>query len=93
MDVLSSHTKQELTLEAAEQIFDAVVKIEPPVIKSPTDNSTHEAIPRVRRSSILRVQTKQDYIQRMSSKQYETKNTQVECEDTLHPYDHMMLCQ
>ena len=29
----------------------------------------------------------------MSGKQYETVNTQLKCEDILHPYAHMFFCQ
>ena len=29
----------------------------------------------------------------MSGNNYETVNTQVECEDTLNPDDHLLLCQ
>ena len=39
------------------------------------------------------MQTKQDYIPSILGKQYETANTQVECEETLHPSAHMMFCQ
>ena len=90
MDIFSSLAIEYVILEAVEQIIYPVVEREPPVITSPNDNATPEATPGVIRSSRVRVQTNQEYIQLVSGKQYETTNSQVEYKETLHPDAHMM---
>ena len=55
--------------------------------------STSEETPGVHISSREIFQTKTDYIPGMSGNQYETVNTQVECEDNLHKDVHMFFCQ
>ena len=59
----------------------------------PSKIATPEEIPGVCISSRVKFQTKRDYIPSMSDKKYETVNTQVECEEALHPDTHMFLCQ
>ena len=59
----------------------------------PANISTPEEAPGVLISSQVRFQTKPYYIPSMSGKHHETINTQLECEETLHPDAHMCLCQ
>ena len=47
----------------------------------------------MRRSSWVKFQSNPDYIPSISGKNYETVNTQVEFEETLHPYSHMFIFQ
>ena len=47
----------------------------------------------VRRSYRVKIQTKSEYTPSISDKKQETINTQVECEETLHPDAHIFLCQ
>ena len=59
-----------------------------------SDNiDTPEETPGVRRSSRVKFQNKPDYIPSMPGKNYKTINIQVECEETLHPDDHIFICQ
>ena len=85
------------TLEAAEQIIDPTVPSLAegglPVTISPTKIVTPEETPGVRRFYRVKLQTKPDCISVMSFNQYETANTQVECEDTLYPDAIMFLFQ
>ena len=89
--------KEGLTLEETEQIIDlampSLVEEELPVTTSPAMLATPEEIPVVRISYRVKYQTNPDYIPSMSGNKYENVNTQVECEETLHPDIHMFLCQ
>ena len=85
--------KEYVTLETAEQIIDpAVTSLEEgelTVTIFSSKTATPEETPGVRRSSQVIFQTKPDYTPSISGNQYETVNTRVECEQTLHPDSHM----
>ena len=59
----------------------------------PTKIATPEVTPGVRISSQLILKTNPEYITSMSGKQYETINTQLEREETLHPDSYIFFCQ
>ena len=71
----------------------SLAEVELPVTISPTNIATPEVTPGVHISSQLILQTNPDYITSMSGKQYQTINTQLECEETLHPDSYMFFCQ
>ena len=66
--------------------------MEPEAQEVPKDD-TPELIPVVRRSQILRTQTKQSYVQSMSGTKYEAIMAQLEQHGTLHPDAHMLFNQ
>ena len=59
----------------------------------PANIATPKETPEVCRFSRVNFQTKPDYIPGMSDKRYETVNTQMKFEDTLHPDVYIFLCQ
>ena len=89
--------KEDGNLEASEQRIDSYVPSllegELPVTTFPAKIATPEETLVVCRSSRLKFQTNPYYIPSMSVKKYETVNTQLGCEETLHPDPHMFFCQ
>ena len=103
-DILNIEQEQEMgsakeygTLEAVEQRIDpdvpSLAEGELPVTTFPARIDTPEETPNVCRSSRAKFQTNPDYIPSMSGKKYETVNTQVECEENLHPDSNMFIYQ
>ena len=88
---------EDKTLEALEQRIDPCVislaEGEIQVTILPANIATPEETPWVHRSSRVIFQTKPYYIPIISGNQYETINTQVECEETLDLDAHMFFFQ
>ena len=89
--------KEDGTLEASKQIIDTDVPSlavgELPVTILPDKIDTPDKTPVVQISSRVRFQTKLDYIPSISDNQYETVDTQGECEETFHLDAHICFCQ
>ena len=85
------------TIETEEKIIDlsapSLAEGELQVTILTANIATPEETPGVCRYSRVKSQTKPDYIPSMSDKKYETVNTQLKCKDTLHPDDHIFICQ